>query len=420
MSVFERVKNSGVVRTAQAVSQRYADDAGGYLAGAIAYFGFLSLFPLILVGLSVVGFVLAGDPAREAEVRASLAGSVPGLQALIGDNLEAFQRARTATGLLGLGGLVWTGTGVVGACRNALLRVFRERRLTSGITLKAWLLGVTLAVGILGLVGTGLSTVAAGFDAEGALGWALRILGLVIGFGVDFALFLVSYRILLRRRPPWRDLVSGAVFAAVGWSLLKLVGTWYTTFTVERSETVYGPFAATVGVLVMLFFAGRVFVYGAVLNAVLMEQRGGGPMNTESNGGSSREPVVDPRELSTVKLVGRVAGDAGTLLRKEIELARQEVTEGIMARLKGAGAFGAAAVMGLFLVGFLALAGAEALSLVLPLWAALLIVAGVFLFLALVAALFGRARMKSPPIAPEKARANIKEDVEWAKAQLRR
>jgi putative superfamily III holin-X len=183
---------------------------------------------------------------------------------------------------------------------------------------------------------------------------------------------------------------------------------------------VYGTFAATVGVLVLLYVAARVFVYGAELNAVLLERRGGGPMETTGNGGTADRPAVDPRDLSTVQLVGRVAGDVGTLIRKEVELARQEITEGITARVKGAAAFAGSAVMGLFLLGFLAAAGAAALSLVMPSWAALLIVAGVFMLLALVAALFGRARMRSPSIAPERARENIKEDVEWAKAQLRR
>jgi membrane protein len=416
----ERIRNSGVVRTARAVSDRYADDAGGYLAGAIAYFGFLSLFPLLLLALSVVGYVLAGDPALEAEVTAEVAGSVPGLETLIGDNLRAFERARAATGLIGLAGLVWSGTGVVGACRNALLQVSREHRVTSGITLKLWLLGVTVGVGLMALVATGMSTVAAGWGGQGRFGLALRIGGVVIGFTLDFVLFLVSYRVLLRRRPAWSVLVPGALFGAIGWGLLKLLGTWYAMTTVERSETVYGTFAATVGVLVLLYLAGRVFVYGAELNAVLLEQRGGGPMETERNGGTEDRGAGDPRDLSTVGLVGRVAGDAGTLVRKEIELARQEITEGITARLKGAAAFAAAAVMGLFLLGFMAAAGAAALDLVMPLWAALLIVAGVFLLLALVAVLLGRARMRSPSLAPEKAKANIKEDVEWAKAQLRR
>jgi YihY family inner membrane protein len=418
--VLERIRNSSVVRLARSVGDRYAEDAGGYLAGAIAYFGFLSLFPLLLVAMSVVGFVLAGDPDLADEVSAEVAGSIPGLESLIGDNLRAFQRARAATGVIGLAGLVWTGTGVAGACRNALLRIFREDRLTSGITLRLWLLGVTIGVGLMTVVATALSAVAAGWSASGPLAVIIRIVGVLMAFALDLLLFLVGYRVLLRRRPAWRDLVPGAAFGAVGWTVLKLAGTWYATTTVERSETVYGTFAATVGVLVLLYLAGRVFVYGAELNAVLLEERGGGPMETTGNGGTADRPVVDSRELSTMQLVGRVAGDVGTLVRKEVELARQEITEGIASRLKGAAAFAGAAVMGLFLLGFLAAAAAVALALVLPLWASLLIVAGVFLLLALVAALFGRARMRSPSIAPEKARENIREDVEWAKAQLRR
>jgi membrane protein len=416
--MFERIKDSGVVQLARSVSDRYADDAGGHLAAAIAYFGFLSLFPLLLLAMSVVGFVLAGQPGLAEDIQQEVASSVPGLEVLIGDSLQAFQNAKVTTGLLGLAGLLWAGTGVVGAGRNALLRIFREERLRSGITLKLWLVGVTLGVGLLALVATGLSTLAAGLEAPGVVGVLLRALGFVVGFALDLALFLVTYRVLLRRRLPWGDLFPGAAFGAVGWSMLKLLGTWYATLTVERSQTVYGAFAATVGVLVLLYLAGRVFVYGAELNAVLLERRGGGPMGTGGNGGRIRP--TDPHDLSTVQLMGRVAGDVGTLIRKEVELARQEVTEGVTARLKGAAAFGGAAVMGLFMLGFLAAAGAVALALVMPMWAALLIVAGVFLLSALGAALFGRARMKEPPIAPEKARANIKEDVEWAKAQLRR
>jgi membrane protein len=418
--MMERIGGNPIVRTARSVTDRYGDDGGAYLAGAIAYFGFLSLFPLLLVAMSVIGFALEGNPQLAEDVTAEVAEAVPGLETLIGRNLQAFQNARTATGIIGLAGLVWTGTGVAGACRNALLRIFREERLTSGITLKLWLLGVTIGIGLLALVATGLSAVAAGWSAGGLAGVALRILGIVIAFGLDLLLFLVGYRALLRRRPSWGNLLPGALFGAVGWTLLKVLGTWYATYVVDRSETVYGTFAATVGVLVLLYLAGRVFVYGAELNAVLLEQRGGGPMATTGNGEAGDRRPEDPRDLSTVKLVGRMAGDVGTLIRKEVELARQEVTEGITGRLKGAAAFAGAAVMALFLLGFLAAAGAAALALVLPLWASLLIVAGVFLLLAVGAVLFGRARMTSASIAPEKAKENIKEDVRWAKAQLRR
>jgi multisubunit Na+/H+ antiporter MnhG subunit len=164
-----------------------------------------------------------------------------------------------------------------------------------------------------------------------------------------------------------------------------------------------------------MYLAARLYVYGAELNAVLLEERGGFGMDDETE----RRRNGLPSELKTGQLVGRMAGDVGLLIRKEVELARQEVTEGISAKLQGAAGFGAAAALGLFVLGFLLAAGAAALDLVMPLWAALLIMAGVVLVAAVAAAMFGRARMRQP-VSPEQAKRTIKEDVEWARAQLRR
>jgi membrane protein len=419
--MLERVKESRLARVAGAVGERYSDDAGGYLAAAIAYYGFLSLFPLLLLGVSVVGFVLAGNPELRHDVAEGLTGSVPGLEPLVDENLENLIRLRAGAGIVGLVTLLWTGTGVVGAGRNALLRIFREQRITSGIRRKAWLVRVTVGLGALALTATGLATVAVGIEAEGPLGVVVRVLGIALAVALDVGLFLAAYRVLLRRRQPWLALLPGAIFAALLWGLLKVVGTWYTQYTVTSSRSVYGTFAGTVGVLVLLYLAGRVFVYGAELNAVLIEE-GGGPMEgRQGDGGSGLgENPGDAQDRSTVQLVSQVAGDVGTLVKKEVQLARQEVTEAVMARLRAVAAMGVAAVIGLFALGFGAAAGAAGLALVLPTWAALLIVAGAFLLVALVALLLARAGMRGPPLQPELARQSIKEDVEWAKAQLRR
>ena len=126
----------------------------------------------------------------------------------------------------------------------------------------------------------------------------------------------------------------------------------------------------------------------------------------------------DPR--STIELVKDIAADTSSLVRKEVELAKQEVLEAITARPKAAGAMAAAGVFGLFMVGFLALAAAAALDIILPTWLAALIVAGGFAVIAGPALLFGLRRMKAPPLAPEETVRTVKEDVEWARAQLKR
>ncbi|HYZ10994.1 MAG TPA: YihY/virulence factor BrkB family protein [Actinomycetota bacterium] len=413
--MLERIKRGRVARIARATADRYGDDAGGYLAAAIAYYGFLSFFPLVLLGVSVVGFALERSPGLQEEVETALTRAVPGVEALVGRSLRVAREGRVSIGLLGLAGLLWSGTGVVGAGRNAVRIVFREGSQMPGLRRMAWLVGVTIGLGIVALAALALSTLAAGVEAQGVGGVLLRVGGVAVGFGLDVILFLVTYRVLRRRRTAWPQLLPGAVFVALGWSGLKLLGAWYADRTAEGSAPVYGAFATTVGVLVIMYLAARLYVYGAELNAVLLEERGGIRMDLETE----RRRNGRPSELSTTRLVGRMAGDVGLLIRKEVELARQEVTEGISAKLQGAAAFGAAAALGLFVLGFLLAAAAAALDLVLPLWAALLIVAGVVLVAAVAAAMIGRSRMRQP-VAPEQAKRTIKEDVEWARAQLRR
>src|SRR5918996_722216 len=413
--MLKRVKRSRVVRIAQATADRYGDDAGGYLAAAIAFYGFLSFFPLVLLGVSIVGFAFESSPGLQEEVETALTRSVPGVEPLVTQSLRAAREARVSLGLVGLAGLLWTGTGVVGAGRNAVRIVFREGSQMPGLRRMAWLLAVTIGLGVVALTAMALSTLAASLEGEGVGGVALRIVGLALGFGLDVVLFLVTYRVLRSGRAAWPELVPGAVFVAIGWTGLKLLGAWYANRIAEGSAPVYGAFATTVGVLVIMYVAARLYVYGAELNAVLLEERGGFGMDDETE----RRRNGLPSELKTGQLVGRMAGDVGLLIRKEVELARQEVTEGISAKLQGAAAFGAAAALGLFVLGFLLAAGAAALDLVMPLWAALLIMAGVVLVAAVAAAMFGRARLRQP-VSPKQAKRTMKEDVEWARAQLRR
>lgn len=411
------VKDRPVVRRALRLNERYGEDAGGYLAAGITYYAFLSLFPLLLLALSVIGFALAANPSLQSEMREAVTESVPGIRSLIGRNLVSIENARAGAGVIGLVSLLWTGSGVVGAGRNAMREVFREGPPPGGLGDKARLLAVTIGLGLISLTATGLSATAAGLDAGGPIGILVRTAGFLVAFLLDLGLFLLAYRMLVKVDLAWRRLLPGAIFAAIGWTLLKLLGTWYTSTTVARSGSVYGPFAATVGVLVILYLAARLFVYGAELNAVLIEEKGGGPMgDVRDNGGMTGKP----KDVSTVRLVGQVAGDVGTLVKKEVELARQEITEAVMARVKAIAAFVVIGVIALFIIGFLGLAGAAALSQVWPLWLALLTVAGVFIVLAILAGVFGIARLKKPPLAPVKTKETIKEDVEWAKAQLRR
>jgi hypothetical protein len=132
------------------------------------------------------------------------------------------------------------------------------------------------------------------------------------------------------------------------------------------------------------------------------------------------DPAPNTHDRSTLQLIASIADDTKHLVSKEIELARMEIVEALVARAKGAAAFAAAGVLALMMFIFGGLAGAAALDLVLPAWASRLIIAAAFAVLAVGAVLVAVVKMKSPGIVPEETKRTLKEGEEWAKAQLLR
>jgi membrane protein implicated in regulation of membrane protease activity len=112
--------------------------------------------------------------------------------------------------------------------------------------------------------------------------------------------------------------------------------------------------------------------------------------------------------------------DASHLAAKQVELAKLELSEMLGTRARAVGVIASAGVLGVFVLAFVGLAGAAALDIVLPRWASLLIVAAVFAILAIVAVSLGRRWLRSAEAKPELTQQQLKEDVSWAKRQLRR
>lgn len=149
-------------------------------------------------------------------------------------------------------------------------------------------------------------------------------------------------------------------------------------------------------------------------------------MGSDRNLGSSGMPLTSPSpattdgDRGTGQLLRSIAVDLSTLVSKQVELAKQELGEMVATRARAAGVFTAAAVLALFVIGFLGMAGAEALALVMPRWAAMLIVAVAFGLLAGIAVVMARSWLRSSSSKPELTQASLKEDATWAKQQLKR
>ena len=130
--------------------------------------------------------------------------------------------------------------------------------------------------------------------------------------------------------------------------------------------------------------------------------------------------ATDERDrLRLQELIRSIGADLTLLFRQQVALAKEEMRGIAAEKATGGALLAAAAVFALFVLGFASLAGAAALDLVLPRWAALLIVAGIYLVLAVIAVLIGRNALAAPA-TPERTKQTVKEDLEWAKRKLQR
>lgn len=253
-----------------AVVYKFVDDQGGYLAALITYYGFLSLFPLLLLLITILGFVLHGDPSAQQQVLTSTLAQFP----IIGDQIRANVREMhgSATALVvGILGSIYGGIGVAQAGQNAMNAIWtvpRNRRLNPVRSRLRSLAAVTV-LGVAVVVTTVLSGLVASAASFGQdLGVITRILALLISVAGNVLLFLAGFRMLTDRSIGFRDLVPGAVAGALGWQILQTVGGYYVGHTLKFASQVYGLFAIVLGLLGFLYLSSVITMLCAEVNVV--------------------------------------------------------------------------------------------------------------------------------------------------------
>lgn len=266
-SALARVRAFPVVRQALLVQTRYGKERAGYYADALTYQAFFAIFPALLVASAILGFVLQ-DPETRAEVIGAIASAVPGLRTIASELIESLVDARAVTGIIGLLTLAWRGIAVVRSASTALGAI-HHRESTESFWRSIGRAAVSsLALGGFAIAGVGLG-IAAGVLPDSTVVAGLL---LILSIGIDFGLFLLAYRILVPGGgPAYRTLLPGAAFAAIGWGVLKLLAAGLAQRSLANATAVYGSFAVAIALLATMSLAARLFMYGAIVNALHRE-----------------------------------------------------------------------------------------------------------------------------------------------------
>lgn len=263
----------------RAIAGFLAHDALQY-AGSMAYFGVLSVFQLLVLGVVVASLLVGEGTARDFVLDQVEAGS-PLDRETVGGVIDAIIDSRGSITIIGFAFLLWSALGIFSALSSGIGRAFEAtapRPFLADKLLGLLLMAITGVLAIASFVIGLVTGVIQGMAAEvvGGLpggGTAVWLIGLTVPIVLIFAAYLVIYRVVPNRPVTFADVWPGALVATLLWTLLRFGFTWYAT-SVARYDSAFGPISTGVTLLVFLYFASLIVLLGAeVARAAVLERQ---------------------------------------------------------------------------------------------------------------------------------------------------
>lgn len=294
----DRLLNRPLVRMARMVMDKYQRDNVGTLAAALAYFTIFSIFPLLLVVVSLVGYVVDPEEFEVQQQLLALIGS-PEIRELVEQTLVHFTETRGAAGLIGAVTLLFAATGIFGALsrtfkviwenrliveggniRTAVTRAVREKLIAFGLLAGAAALILAAVLGNFALSLVGSYTDFWGFDAL-----LRRLAQLAIMITLLTIAFAVLYKALPGGLPAWGDVFPAALIAAVAFTAMQYLAELIFG---QLNFSSFGVLGGALALLTWIYFSAQILLIGGELSyawAYVFGSRRGLPVPVPPAGG---------------------------------------------------------------------------------------------------------------------------------------
>lgn len=277
-----------IVRT---VRELGADDAS-HLAAGVAYYAVLSLFPLSLGLIAILGLFLPSETLQE-DLFEFFQENLPGYEDVLEDNIKDVIRLRGTLGILSIVGLFWTASAMFGAISRAINRAWDIHQDRPFYLRK--LRDITMAMGVsvlflLSLGASSVSEIVGNIDLpimETAATWGATC----VAFSLDFAIFLLLYKFIPNTRTLWRSVWPGALLATILFVIAENLFIFYLS-NVADYESVYGSVGSIIALLVWVYVSAFILILGAEFSSEYGRLRdtpsGGSSLDSGLHGNQSR------------------------------------------------------------------------------------------------------------------------------------
>lgn len=256
-----------------AVIYKFFDDRGSYLSALVAYYSFVSLFPMLLIFYSGLGFFFQGHPDLRSDFEHSVLTNFPGLGDTLSHNISTFHGSGAGLAI----GIVGTLYGALGAMQaaqagfNQIYGVPRNKQ-PNPIKSRVRSLGLLALLGAGVLLSTALAITLSNASKSLGLGTAATVAGYALNYLLNVILFSVGFQLLTTRELRFREVSEGGMVAAGLWMLLQTLGSAYISHVLKDSTHLYNVFAVVLALLAWLYLQSVILMLSAEINVVVHQR----------------------------------------------------------------------------------------------------------------------------------------------------
>jgi len=250
-----------IYRTAEGASKH----ASAHMAAGVAYYAFLSIFPLLLGLIAIFGFFL---PSMDLQQRllSYVGDNVPGATSVLQQNITNIIALRGTMGLLSIVLFLWGASAMFRAVNRSINRAWDITKYRSFFVRSARELGMVLGIGVLFLLSLGAGAIIS--IIRGVIGIPAGELIIVdaatrlVAFLLILAVFLLLYKYIPNTRTSWRNIWPGALLASVLFEIARTLFVFYlANFT--NYQLLYGSIASIMVLLIWIYYSALIVVLGA-------------------------------------------------------------------------------------------------------------------------------------------------------------
>lgn len=256
-----RSRATGAWDVIKGTARKFGAENGTLIAAAISFYAVLSVLPLLLLAVSVLGYVVGSSDQAFSTVSNAMKQFAPS-SGSITDVLKGLVQQRGAIGLLGLVALLWTGSQYFMTLQTAMDDVYEVTEKPGFIKGRLKAIGLVIGFGI--LFALSMASGSAVRFVQGGLGgsWLIGLLGGLVGLVFSILMFTLVYKFAPDAPVSWKSALLGGLFAAIVWTIAKELYVLYLTY-IAHFNKLYGSLGGIIILIIWIYYSSMILVFGA-------------------------------------------------------------------------------------------------------------------------------------------------------------